>query len=45
MFDAETEVEARLIGERQLAPQLFIARGRSHARFVPDVREVREFHR
>src|SRR5688572_17747429 len=45
MLDAKSEIKPGFIRERQLAPQLFIARGWSHAWLVPDMRKMRELHR
>ena len=45
MLDAKRIVEAKLVAQLQLAPQLFVALMRRHARLGPDVRKMREFHR
>src|SRR5262245_4081746 len=44
MLDGKTEVETELVAGYELAPQLFVSLRRSHARLVPYMREVREFH-
>src|SRR6202008_1605123 len=44
MLDAERMVEAELIAQRELAPELLVARVRRHAGFCPDVGEMGKFH-
>ena len=44
MLDAEAVIEAELVAQRKLAPQLLVALVRRHAGLGPDVRKVREFH-
>jgi hypothetical protein len=44
MLDAEPIVEAELVGELQLTPQLVVALSRRHPSLVPDMREMSEFH-
>ena len=45
MLDAKGMIEAELVAQLQLTPQLFVALMRRHARLGPDVRKMREFHR
>src|SRR5512140_2706598 len=44
MFDAEAVVEAKVVAQLKLAPQLLITLVRAHARFAPDMRKMRELH-
>jgi hypothetical protein len=44
MLDAERMVEAELIAQRQLAPELLVASVRRHAGLGPDVGEMGKFH-
>src|SRR4030095_14129084 len=44
MLDGKTNVQTELVAGCQLAPVWFVALRRCHARFVPYMREVREFH-
>src|SRR5262245_41442868 len=45
VLDAKPKVEAALIGKSDLAPELVVALGGVHARLIPNMREVSEFHR
>ena len=45
VLDTKTEIESRLIGERQLAPELIVTRRRGHTGLVPDMGEMGEFQR
>src|SRR5262245_29597944 len=44
MLNGETKVETELVAGFELAPQLFVSLRHGHARLVPHMREVREFH-
>jgi len=44
MLDAERMIEAERVAQRELAPELLIARVRRHAGLGPDVGEMGEFH-
>jgi hypothetical protein len=44
VLDAKSEVKAELVGKPELAPELLVALGGVHARLIPDVREMSEFH-
>ena len=44
MLDAKAIVETEFVRRRELTPELFVTRGRGHARFIPDMGEVSEFH-
>src|SRR5579862_7191109 len=44
MLDAKPIVEAELVAELQLAPELLEALGRRHSGFAPHMSEMREFH-
>jgi len=44
MLDAETVVEAELVAELKLAPELLVALMRGHVGLAPDMGEVSEFH-
>ena len=45
MLDAEAVVEAEVVAERKLAPELLVALVRGHVGLAPDMGEVGEFHR
>src|SRR5262249_1239494 len=44
MLDTERMVEAQLVAQFKLIPELLIALMRRHSGLAPDVREVRELH-
>jgi hypothetical protein len=44
MLDGKAKVKTQLVTSRQLTPQLFVSLRHSHARLVPYMGEVREFH-
>jgi hypothetical protein len=44
MLDGKAIVKTQLVASRKFAPQLVVSLSRSHARFVPNMREVGEFH-
>ena len=44
MLDTEAIVEAEVVAERKLAPELFVALVRGHVGLAPDMGEVGEFH-
>ena len=44
VLDAEAEVEAEVVAERKLAPELFVTLMRRHAGLAPDMGEMSELH-
>src|SRR5215471_2754808 len=44
MLDGKAIVKTQLVASRKFAPQLVVSLSCSHARFVPNMREVGEFH-
>jgi hypothetical protein len=44
VLDTEAEVEAEVVAERKLTPELLVALMRRHAGLAPDMGEMGEFH-